>query len=262
MAREVIARSSQAEALMHREGSPHVGLMFERFPRLLGTTAGHFEIADKARREWLDEFIDLAAETRARAARLSAVHARLDGLTRAAGGDRRDFRTVWRFAIGLGNPNVAEIGFSFDAACGVPTLPGSAVKGLARAGAQLCDTAPGERARLLGEGPIDDDPGNVGAVVFLDALPARWPTLEVDIITRHHDAEALPGQRTPLDTDAPNPVHFLTVAKDQVFTFRLLPRSGAPDGALGLVWTWLERALDDLGAGAKTAVGYGQMRPA
>jgi CRISPR-associated protein Cmr6 len=95
--------------------------------------------------------------------------------------------------------------------------------------------------------------------VFLDALPLRWPELEVDVITRHHDPEALPAQVTPLDADKPNPVHFLTVAPGQVFVFRLLPCRGAPTDAIEPAWSWLVNALDILGAGAKTAVGYGQM---
>lgn len=268
MAREVVARTGAVQALLRPAESPHPGLVFDRFPRVIGKVGGHFEIPGGARSEWLGEFIRLAefnrdpGETSVRATRLATVHARLDHLTRAAGGQRREFRTAWRFATGLGNPNAAEIGFSFDPACGVPVLPGSAVKGLARSGARLCDAPSADQLLLLGEGPEDTDSGCAGALVFLDALPTRWPRLEVDIITRHHDAEALSDQKVPLDTDAPNPVHFLAVAPGQTFAFRLLPRPGAPEHALPLAWTWLERALDDLGAGAKTAVGYGQMLPA
>lgn len=262
MAREVVARSAQAQPLLRRDGSPHPGLVFDRFPCLVTRVAGHYEIGDGARLHWLDEFVLLAGETPARRTRLTSVHARLDRLTSAARGERRDFRTAWRFATGLGNPNVAEIGFSFDAACGVPTLPGSAVKGITRAGSRLCEAALADQRLALGEGPEAGDAGNAGALVFLEALPVQWPKLEVDIITRHHDAEALPGQKVPLDTDAPIPIHFLTVAPGQMFAFRLLLRPGAPERALALAWTWLERALDDLGAGAKTAVGYGQMLPA
>jgi CRISPR-associated protein Cmr6 len=255
--RDLVARSRDAGPLLRRAGSPHPGLVFERFPRVLSLRGGHYELAPGARLEWLDEFVRLAGETTERATRLREVHARLDTL--AQGGLRRELRTAWRFVSGLGNPSATQTGMSFDFACGVPCLPASSVKGLARAGAGLEEAAGDLVADVLGRRPQSDDVGAAGPVVFLDALPLRWPKLDIDIITRHHDPEALPTQAVPLDTDQPNPVHFLTVAAGQLFVFRLLRgRDAAPD-ALEVAWRWLASALEVLGAGGKTAVGYGQM---
>ncbi len=259
MARDVVARSAEGKGLCSLESSPHPALVFERFPRLLSRRGDGYGLDDEARLRWLDEFVKLAAETRERRQRLDAVHARLDALALVHDGLRREARTAWRLAVGLGNPSATDVGMTFDFACGVPCLPGSSVKGLARAGAELLEAEERRMAELLGVGPLDGDDGASGTVVFLDALPLRWPAFEVDIVTRHHDAQALPKQKTPLDTDKPNPVHFLTVAPKQIFVFRLLPTADTQADSLGTVWRWLKAALDELGAGAKTAVGYGQM---
>lgn len=257
MARDVVARSPEGKGLLSLEGSPHPALVFERFPRLLSRRGDGYGLDDEARLEWLDEFVKLAAETRERGQRLDAVHARLDAL--AHDGLRREAHTAWRLAVGLGNPSATDVGMTFDFACGVPCLPGSSVKGLARAGAELLEADETRIVKLLGTGPRDGDGGASGAVIFLDALPARWPEFKVDIVTRHHDAQALPKQTIPLDTDKPNPVHFLTVAPKQAFVFRLLPTADTQADSLHTAWHWLKTALDELGAGAKTAVGYGQM---
>ncbi|NOY25475.1 MAG: type III-B CRISPR module RAMP protein Cmr6, partial [Oligoflexia bacterium] len=113
-------------------------------------------------------------------------------------------------------------------------------------------------------GPTPDDPraARAGTIAFLDAMPETWPSdglFEIDIITRHHDPEAFSRQKTPLDADDPNPVHFLVVKPDVAFVFRLLPLGDATDSDLDDAWRWLAAALGDLGAGAKTAVGYGEM---
>lgn len=51
---------------------------------------------------------------------------------------------------------------------------------------------------MLGEGPAGNDPGEGGRLIFLDALPLEWPAFEIDVITRHHDPEALAKQKVPL----------------------------------------------------------------
>lgn len=117
----------------------------------------------------------------------------------------------------------------------------------------------GRIEEILGKDTKPGEQGRSGGVVFLDALPLCWPRLDIDIITRHHDAEKLSEQAVPLDADEPNPLHFLTVAPNETFVFRLLPTRAATQAALDLAWSWLAAALDVLGAGAKTAVGYGQM---
>lgn len=245
--------------------SPHLGLLFERYPRLSGEQT--------ERLEWLRDFLQFAEgpSPAGRAApeptqtwrrRLAEVHERLDALLTGNKGEKRIFATASRLAIGLGNANAIETGFAFDAACGLPVLAGSAVKGLARAGAVLTAVDGDKLRRRLGDGPVGKASGNSGDVIFLDALPAEWPRFDIDIINRHHDAEQLPWQKLPLDADKPNPLHFLVVRPGVGFTFRIMPARGAEPSILGEIWEWLTVALDVLGAGAKTAVGYGQLKEA
>jgi CRISPR-associated protein Cmr6 len=65
----------------------------------------------------------------------------------------------------------------------------------------------------------------------------------------------------PADWHSPTPIPFLTVAPGQTFLFAMLPRNPSEQEdredcakAAGL----LKDALETLGAGAKTAIGYGQ----
>lgn len=58
------------------------------------------------------------------------------------------------------------------------------------------------------------------------------------------------------------PVYFLTVAAGTRWVFRLAPTARASTDDVATAFELLERGLRYLGAGAKTAVGYGQMEPA
>jgi CRISPR-associated protein Cmr6 len=188
---------------------------------------------------------------------LGVVHARQSYiLTRFRGGGHGEACQVTlasRFATGLGGPHPTEIGFTFDRAIGVPYLPGSSVKGLARAAARLC--AEPAMEMLFGPDRIDrEGDGKIGDLIFLDAYPAGWPCLEVDIINCHHLDYYAGISPYPAETDDPVPVYFLTVAAGTPWIFRLLSRSGE-HAARGL--ELLRTGLRELGAGAKTAVGYG-----
>lgn len=188
---------------------------------------------------------------------LNAVHARQARAIERLSGSGATLQTALetRFATGLGGPHPTDIGFTFDRSIGVPYLPGSSVKGVARAA-----------ARLL-EGPRQEDmfgPEKIGAdtkawagdVVFLDAYPTAWPRLEVDVINCHHPAYYGGKAGYPAETEDPIPVYFLTVANETTFAFRVLSRSGAAENAESAIQL-LRFGLSELGAGAKTAVGYG-----
>jgi CRISPR-associated protein Cmr6 len=65
----------------------------------------------------------------------------------------------------------------------------------------------------------------------------------------------------PGDWFNPVPIPFLTIAPGQDFLFAVAPRrpkTQEADTDLQLIEDWLESALDLIGAGAKTAVGYGR----
>lgn len=59
----------------------------------------------------------------------------------------------------------------------------------------------------------------------------------------------------------PNPIPFLTVDKEQVFLFTVAPRErddAVSRSDLETVLQWMDEALANIGAGAKTATGYGR----
>lgn len=145
---------------------------------------------------------------------------------------------------------------------GWPYIPGHALKGVVRAWVQECATfldmtdVAGAAAllehwsELLGVTPDDqddDEPGEAGTAVFLDAHPHPRPgtgkafTISIDMINPHLDRF----------TD-PTPVTFVSVNRT---TFRLdILGINAEDTAV------VTDAVDTVGVGAKTGSGYGYLR--
>jgi CRISPR-associated protein Cmr6 len=206
--------------------------------------------------------------------------ARRRALVAALGGDSNAFFTDWRFVSGLGLGHPLETGFVWHRTLAVPYLPGSSVKGLVRAWAERWSvTDADEVARLFGPRGRDATPGaggseaddvqrSAGSLVVFDALPVTAPALEVDVMNPHY-APYYVGKGAPGDYHPPRPLFFLTVSPGQLFDFAIAPRPGAydPSGAAGRAdveraLTLLSGALETLGAGGKTAVGYGRFRPA
>ena len=141
---------------------------------------------------------------------------------------------------------------------GFPYLPGSSLKGLVRhylwIEEQRHDTDP-LIERMFGS------PTQRGAVIFWDALPEAWPTLDMDIINVHvseyYRQERWQDQPVPpADYLSPNPVYFLTVAAGTKFRVRLLSRDR---DLLEPAVDYTRKALELLGFGAKTRAGYGGM---
>lgn len=140
-------------------------------------------------------------------------------------------------------------------------LPGTGIKGLARAYAETVAKAPaGDIEAVFGR--AGDDEASAGDVVFHDAWPVQWPRLVVDIVNNHHskyyqgDGESDP----PEDFENPIPVTFLSVAPGCEFDFAIAPRRPADTDRqlLEKAKEWLDGALTMLGAGAKTNAGYGR----
>ncbi len=102
--------------------------------------------------------------------------------------------------------------------------------------------------------------GAAGGAVFLDAIPAEAPRLELDIMNPHYPQYYQSNGKTPpTDWQSPVPVYFLTVAPQTAFWFAVGWR-GPEDSAGGArrrAEAWLRWGLMELGAGAKTSAGYG-----
>ncbi len=177
-------------------------------------------------------------------------------------------KTDWRFVSGLGSGHPYETGFIWHRTLGVPYLPGSSIKGLLRAWVeQWCDMdeeTNKSALRLFGFGAGDggSTKDEAGVLIVFDALPVRVPELELDILNPHYSPYYQDSAHNPpADYYSPIPVFFLTVAPDQPLRFCLAPRPGAiTDSSTADVvqgYELLETALKTIGAGGKTAVGYG-----
>jgi CRISPR-associated protein Cmr6 len=165
---------------------------------------------------------------------------------------------------------------------GFAFLPASGLKGMARAYAETvwardqADTAAAWNKIFAvfgwAHGPNDRKPAGSqatadaasGAIIFHDAWPQSWPRLMLDIVNNHHPAyysKADSEVGPPGDWEDPSPVTFLAVSEGQTFDFALSTRSTAANSELlGLATQWLRGALTVIGAGAKTAAGYGAFK--
>jgi CRISPR type III-B/RAMP module RAMP protein Cmr6 len=89
------------------------------------------------------------------------------------------------------------------------------------------------------------------------AIPIGPVKLEVDVMTPHY-ADYYGSGDVPGDWLSPVPIPFLAVAAGTAFQFGIVPRTTDGKEHLETVAEWLTNALQWLGAGAKTAVGYGR----
>ena len=163
---------------------------------------------------------------------------------------------------------------------GFACLPGSALKGVARAYAETIWLAgqPDKKEAwkkildVFGWSPGTDackewKPYNAetrsgsqtGAVIFHEAWPAKWPRLKLDIANSHH-GKYYRGDGEPGDWDSPNPIFFLSVSVGTTFDFAVSLRGTGNGDLPDLACEWLQGALIHEGAGAKTHAGYGRFR--
>jgi len=289
----VPAESENAwHALRRAKHTPiNPGLVFDRFaPAWYGKKEDH---ANEAKYKGLLEVVKATRRTDPKL--FGAFVARYTAGTDAANAKRFRLKTDWRLVAGLGRKGPLEVGFTFNR-YGYPVLPGSTLKGVARAWglALLTDSsalAPDgweqvimepkdktfeSRLGKTGAAPhicqmarqlrwIFGTQDQAGGVVFWDGIPAEIPTLEVDIMNPHYP-KYYQEKEPPTNWQSPVPIFFLTVAAGMSFFFAVSLRPGfaLPDGSttttsglLELSQDWLKNGLMELGAGAKTNAGYG-----
>lgn len=176
-------------------------------------------------------------------------------------------RTDWRFVAGLGRKGPLEVGFTFHR-YGFPILPGSSVKGTARAYASVVeslDETNQDFLKVFGRAPAsgqDQSLAQSGGAVFLDAIPAGPPTLQLDVMNPHFPQyyQDKQDKTAPTDDQNPIPIYFLTVAPNTEFLFAVGWRGQLDEEGRrlrDLAKEWLLKGLTELGAGAKTSAGYG-----
>lgn len=196
------------------------------------------------------------------------------------------FKSSWHFVTGMGNPHPVENGFAWHRTLGVPYLTGAAVKGLVRTFIETQldetdETNPDKKQLLLQWfGSDHKDPekqtaeSRAGELIFFDAIPIEPVTLGVDIMTPHMGkwyekgaTEQAVGtaEAVPADWHDPVPVAFLVANEiSLLFSFAIRPHPPAKEAPFRqLDLTEVEQALtavlEQMGAGGKTATGYGGM---
>jgi CRISPR-associated protein Cmr6 len=287
-----------------REGRPkdrfephHVGLYLDRCLPLDGTvSAGMMEIvinkageSEKPDAKKLNEKLLFASAIEAlgrgkpnrlayqpRYERWKRLHAQPGGRARRV----FEVETVGRLLLHPSTgQTVTEGSVLMHHTYGIPYLPGSGLKGLAREmGRMLSEPKSDFRGDLdLLFGPerqdADQKPGatpredRAALVDFLDALwvPSTVDSpLELDVVTPHHSSYYTQGDNVPpADWEQPVPNQRLTVGSGVRF---LVVLEGVGDDS-ALLDPWLDlaqglvvRALEELGFGAWTRAGYGRMK--
>lgn len=175
------------------------------------------------------------------------------------GGKLLYVQSTARFVTGLGREHPVENGFAWHPTLGTPYLPGSGVKGITRAWARLLAEGDPRIAASIAEvfGSQPNEQGQQGRVLFLDALPVEPVTLSADVMTPHYGPYYRDGE-PPGDWHSPIPIPYLTVAPGMRLQLLLLGRDSKAGELVEQAATWLNDALRELGAGAKTASGYGR----
>jgi CRISPR type III-B/RAMP module RAMP protein Cmr6 len=200
-----------------------------------------------------------------------------------------------RLLVNLAGGVVENAGICLDRCFGLPFLPGSAVKGIARTQAlwEIREASDADKPRLAGAalllfgfGKHDVAPKGdfawaagrdvvraivqqlnteefKGAACFLPAYPTTEPTLVVDMVNPHYPEYYRGKRKQAEDNENPIPNYFPAVEAGSVFGFAVLlnrlPEDMGVDAAtlLSQAKDWVQRALTVKGAGAKTAAGYG-----
>ncbi|MEI6706062.1 MAG: type III-B CRISPR module RAMP protein Cmr6 [Methylococcales bacterium] len=253
------------QAYSTKPDNAHAGLWFERF---FNGYNNDWTIADEAKQTWIKSVTGLQGDKQ----KLEDFTIRQQTLVTALQGESHCYTTDWHFVTGMGNPHPVENGFSWHPTLAVPYLAGSAVKGLVRAWVESL-TDDEKKTRLkhwFGTEDKEQVAEQAGDFIFFDAIPSKPPTLLCDIMTPHMgkwyeqggEKDNLKPDTIPADWHEPVPVPFLAV-KNAQFIFSIAARNphNKPDNVkeLAKIFEALNNALLWLGAGAKTAAGYGYM---
>lgn len=185
-------------------------------------------------------------------------------------------KPLGRLLVGGGRAAATETSITFHPIWGVPIVPGSALKGIARA-ELATELSPAEAEEIFGT------TDRAGLLTFYDAVPVKGEfTLALDGQTPHHgkyygtegddddrpqenrgrrrdDAVGSDASDAPTDADSPVPFSFLTVVKTEfaVYMGARVP-SDAARSVLAKAWNALTTTLADVGVGGKTSAGYGR----
>lgn len=236
-------------------GDHNAGLWYDKF---FGNWADDFSApTETGKSDWVNVFAKVVGN----AALLEGACTRIGRLVAEQNGAVGYFRTDGPFVTGMGREHPVGNGFAWHHVLGVPYLPGSSLKGILRAFARERNVSAADLTRMFGSDNRREMA--VGSVIFFDALPSAPVQLKADVMTPHYGPyyQDESGQTPPADWHDPTPIPFLVVAGQQPFVFACAPRRPANESDrqdCEMVSQWLSDALEWLGAGSKTAVGYGR----
>jgi CRISPR-associated protein Cmr6 len=242
------------------EENSHHGLWYERF---FDQYDNQWKVKDEGKKEWVR---NTCLKNCGNLEALKLYRQRRLQLVKSLNGDYQIFDTTWNFVTGLGLAHPVENGFAWHPTLGVPYLAGSAVKGLMRAWLEWEEVDSGVVDLWLGS--EDEGEESAGKLIFFDAVPVKPVELTADVMTPHlgkwyengGDLENLQQvERIPADWHDPVPIPFLAV-KNASFLFAIAPRCLDSQDLVNPALKELSEALDWLGAGAKTAAGYGHFK--
>ncbi len=263
----------------HPEKRPdhsNTGLWYTRFYNRFDKD---WSVGDDGKRSWIDAVTGFCGDQKL----LELAGARSERLAKALDAETAEFKTDANFATGLGLSHPVENGFTWHHTLGVPYLPASGVKGLLRGWVEAWMTHQDEdkhktmTQRWFGTAKGSDGVADhAGGLIFFDALPTAPVQLVTEIMTPHAGKWYEQGDniasiadyadKAPADWHSPVPVPFLAVGRGASFRFMIAPRltGDATEDALARLdsrdaMAQLALALEWMGAGAKTATGYGRM---
>jgi len=248
----------------------HKGLWFERF---FNQYDCDWAVGDTVKKSWIDTVKGSCGDKKTLQAH--AISQRL--LCNSLQGTTQIFKNNWHFVTGMGNNHPVENGMSWHPTLGTPYLTGASVKGLIRSWMEEWTDLEDDRLKEKLHhwfGSDNKDPKKqqndtqAGSLIFFDALPVDAVTLACDIMTPHMGKWYSDGNKIqksnysevlPADWHNPIPIPFLVV-KQASLQFSIAPRSHVSISAEELqeAMKILTKALEYLGAGAKTATGYGR----
>lgn len=176
---------------------------------------------------------------------------------------------------GLGGAHVRETSITLHPLYGIPYIPASSIKGAVRNWA-IQAFFNGQENGLKNENDLDQQQKEIrnvcidifgneeqaGQVKFFDAFVDAGFSLQPDVLTVHfpnyYQGNSLPG-----DNQNPNPINFYVITCNAVQFIAGINRDARPNSGykatelLELSLVWLQKALTELGIGAKSSAGYG-----
>lgn len=217
--------------------------------------------------EWLR---DIAAYYKADEPLVNAARDRWQRYVHASGAASVTMAVDWRMVVGLGGNSVFETDMTLHSLYGLPIIPGSALKGLARAWVayekddKTQVLGPGGRSMMLDERIFGNKPKAdfqyEGSVIFFDAILMNHNfQLTLDIMNPHYWRYYTKKDTLPSNDQKPKPIPFLTVSGARFLcAIGSADETYASDAQIAL--QWLEEALINYGIGSKTSAGYGYMK--